>query len=175
MHPAVMDYVALVLRRHPSHRDGPVVELGSYNMNGGVRALFAPRAAYVGVDVRPGPGVDVVSPAHLTPARAGQGYAVAVSTEMLEHDPFWCESVGRMVSLVRDGGLVIITAAAPGRGPHGLDFSPHYRNIAPQELRTALLGAARAQGRRLTSLEVRLDPRRPMDVQASAIVEGPCR
>ena len=40
-----------------------VLECGSYNVNGSVRDLFAVRE-YIGLDWRPGPGVDVVNLVH---------------------------------------------------------------------------------------------------------------
>ena len=66
-----------------------------------------------------------------------------ISTEMLEHDPHWRESVQRMIELVKGrtsfglGGTLIITCAAPGRGEHELACSPlpeYYQEIGGAEL-----------------------------------------
>ena len=40
-----------------------VLEIGSYNVNGSIRAFF-PNANYTGVDLCDGPGVDIVSSGH---------------------------------------------------------------------------------------------------------------
>ena len=104
-----------------------VLECGSYNVNGSVRGLFAARE-YIGLDWRPGPGVDVVSLVH--EYQPGRRFDTVISTEMLEHDPHWRESVQRMIELVKGrtpfglGGTLIITCAAPGRGKHELACSP---------------------------------------------------
>ena len=55
----------------------------------------------------------------------GRHFDTVISTEMLEHDPHWRESVQRMIELVkaervRLGRPLIITCAAPGRGEHEL-------------------------------------------------------
>ena len=62
--------------------------------------LFAARE-YVGLDWRPGPGVDVVSLVH--EYKPGRHFDTVISTEMLEHDPHWRESVQRMIELVKPG------------------------------------------------------------------------
>ena len=70
-------------------------------------------------------------------------FDTVISTEMLEHDPHWRESVQRMIDLVKGqtpfglGGTLIITCAAPGRGEHELACSPepeYYREIGGTEL-----------------------------------------
>ena len=67
----------------------------------------------------------------------GGSLTPVVSTEMLEHDPHWQASVQRMIELVKPGGTLIITCAAPGRGEHELACSPlaeYYREIGGAEL-----------------------------------------
>ncbi len=130
-----------------------VVEIGSYDMNGSPREVFAPVArSYVGVDHRPGPGVDIVSLAHAyTPA---QPFDLAVCCQMLEHDPFWTLTLVHLAWLVREGGIVIVTCAGPGYVRHELDTSPgydpalpadqhHYRNVSVAEVGEVLRAAAR--------------------------------
>ena len=100
-----------------------VLECGSYNVNGSVRDLFTARE-YVGLDWRPGPGVDVVSLVH--EYQPGRMFDTVISTEMLEHDPHWQRAsiAGVLIELVKGrtpfglGGTLIITCAAPGRGEH---------------------------------------------------------
>jgi SAM-dependent methyltransferase len=118
-----------------------VLELGSYSRNGSVRPLF-PGAAYVGVDVEAGPGVDIV--ADVATLAVEPRFDVVVSTETLEHleDPSTVVQVAH--EALRPGGLLILTAAAPPRKPHRCDGhegdlrGEHYANIEPQELRVML-------------------------------------
>ena len=117
-----------------------VLECGSYNVNGTPRGLFQV-AEYIGLDWRPGPGVDVVGLVHEWPGRPDEYFDTIVSTEMLEHDPHWRESLKRMSDLLASGGYMLLTAAGPGRGPHDVEVAPdgrHYRTLTLADLRAVL-------------------------------------
>lgn len=129
---------------------GKVLEIGSYDVNGSVRNLFVGCSDYVGVDLSPGPGVDMVSFGHeLTlPDRS---FDVCVSAECFEHDPHWAQTFTSMVRLTRPGGIVAFTCATRGRPEHGtrrtrLNESPgtqavgidYYRNLTDQDFEDAL-------------------------------------
>ena len=65
-----------------------LVDLGARDFNGGVRDLFPDAASYVGVDLAPGAGVDVVADAPPTGAQAGEPPPeTVVCCEVLEHAP----------------------------------------------------------------------------------------
>jgi len=114
-----------------------VVEIGSRNVNGTIRGLFA-GAAFTGVDIEPGEGVDVVASGavyvHPTPVD------VVVCTEVFEHTPDAKEIVARAADMLRPGGVFIATMAATGRFPHsavdGGELRPDefYRNVNKYEL-----------------------------------------
>ena len=114
-----------------------VLDCGSSDINGNNRQFFRDNYQYTGVDIAPAPNVDVVTPIHLY--KTDELYDVVLTGEMLEHDKTWKESIRKMISLVRPGGLFIMTCAAPGRPEHGTTqedswASPHtndyYRNIS---------------------------------------------
>lgn len=135
MHQGVIDWFELVrfMYPHPFHGKR-VLECGSYDINGGVRSLFS-NCEYVGLDWREGPGVDVVAFAH--EYKDDSGFDVVVSTEMLEHDPYWDESVINMVELLRRGGDMILSFAGPARPKHEPDISPHadyYAGRDPEDI-----------------------------------------
>lgn len=69
--------------------DGKIVDLGAMNVNGSYRELF-PGGDYVGVDLEPGPGVDVVlSDVYHLPFDDGS-VDLVLSGQMLEHcGQFW--------------------------------------------------------------------------------------
>lgn len=99
-----------------------VLEIGSYDVNGSVRNLFAAAGRYVGVDLVAGPGVDVVRFGHQIDD-PDSSYDVTVSGECFEHDPHWHETFLNMVRLTRPGGLVAVSCASRGRPEHGTSRS----------------------------------------------------
>lgn len=102
-----------------------VIEVGSYDVNGSARAYLESLgpASYVGVDINPGPGVDVLCDAELLPERFGtERFQLLVSTELLEHVRDWRRVLTGMKRLVRPGGLIVITTRSPGFPIHGF---PH--------------------------------------------------
>ena len=110
MNYAVYNYVDAVLQTHPEVQ-GEVLELGSYDVNGSVRPLFANRERfpeYLGVDMREGPGVDRVM---IASEMAFQNkFDTIVSTEMLEHDSrFWRTAVKIYFALKPLGHLIVTT------------------------------------------------------------------
>lgn len=126
-----------------------VVDCGSLDVNGCLRDLFT-ESEYIGVDVRSGQNVDLVSPIHEVPLPDG-AFDTVVSAEMLEHDPYWVESLQRMYALCKPGGWIVLSAAAPGRKEHGTSQHPdagvtygvlpaYYRNISAADLRFAFQG-----------------------------------
>ncbi len=92
-----------------------VIELGSAGAN--IRPLLEhwKPARYVGVDISPGPGVDVVCRVEEAAKRFGDGrFDVVVSTEMLEHVRDWREAVRNIKRLCRPGGRIVLTTRSRG-------------------------------------------------------------
>jgi Methyltransferase domain. len=129
---------------------GRVLEIGSYDVNGSVREIFAGSREYVGVDLREGPGVDRVAFGHeLTLPDAS--FDVSISGECFEHDPYWVQTILNMCRMTRPGGLVAFTCASSGRPEHGTcrtdrQESPgtqeqgldYYRNLTEPDVRQGL-------------------------------------
>src|SRR5688572_11224246 len=81
-------------RKYPDYfHNKKVLEAGSLDINGSIRHFFS-NCWYTGVDVGPGKGVDIVSPIH--EIRAPNEFDVVCSTEMLEHDTYWVDSLSQM-------------------------------------------------------------------------------
>jgi SAM-dependent methyltransferase len=99
-----------------------IIEVGSYDVNGTVRDVFAGHGQYVGVDLTEGPGVDRVGYGHEVDDPDGS-FDLAISGECFEHDPKWRETFENMVRLTRPGGLVAFTCASRGRPEHGTQRS----------------------------------------------------
>lgn len=112
------DFIEIVKRHLPAFFAGArVIEMGSLDINGSVRGHFS-GGTYVGVDLAPGPGVDLVSGAHEIDHPDGS-YDVAISSDCFEHNPCWLETFRNMLRLTREGGLVLFTCASTGYREHG--------------------------------------------------------
>lgn len=110
MHTSVYNWVQnKVVQYDLSYRN--TLEVGSYDVNGSVRPLFD--GEYVGVDMRKGPGVDIVSSGHALPF-PDEYFDVVISTEMLEHDPAFWLSMKEMGRVLKKNGYLIITARGNG-------------------------------------------------------------
>lgn len=114
-----------------------VVEIGCRDINGGVRDLF-PHAVYTGIDIRPGPGVDVVADG--ATYKPMSEVDCVVCCEVLEHTPDAELIVRNCANILDKGGCLIITCAGEGRDPHSaIDLDPirpdeYYANIGEFEL-----------------------------------------
>jgi SAM-dependent methyltransferase len=98
-----------------------VIEIGSYDVNeaaGGIRSIFSAASEYVGVDLAPGPGVDIVCSGHEVDLGSDR-FDIAISSECFEHNPHWRETFINMHRMLRPGGLLIMTCATTGRVEHG--------------------------------------------------------
>lgn len=94
-----------------------ILEVGAHAVNGEIRNLFTSTEDYTGIDLAMGPGVSIVASGH---DYGGTGsYDVAIACEVLEHNPFWLETVFNMIRVTKPGGVVVITCASTGRIEHG--------------------------------------------------------
>lgn len=97
-----------------------VLEVGSLDVNGSVRGdvMALGPAEYVGVDLQPGPGVDVICDAGDLVARFGDNaFDVVISTEMLEHARDWRRIVSNIKRVTRPDGVMIVSTRS-----YGVDF-----------------------------------------------------
>jgi SAM-dependent methyltransferase len=91
---------------------GPILEVGSYQVSGqedlvNLRSLF-PGKPYIGIDVRPGPGVDLVADVEALPqADACIGTAVAMST--FEHVPRFWRGFAEIERVLRPDGAFLVS------------------------------------------------------------------
>ena len=114
-----------------------VVEFGGRNVNGSARDIW-PDARWTSLDLEAGPGVDIVGDATAVPPVVRHKYAMAISTEMLEHCTHPRLAVAHMVEAATD--WVLVTCATDPRAAHSagdggpLKGGEHYRNVEPSEL-----------------------------------------
>lgn len=94
-----------------------VLEIGSADVNGSIRPFFQ-NSNYIGVDISPGKGVDVV----------GYGdkidfgdlkFDLTISCECFEHNPEWVETFQNMYRMTKENGFLVFSCASRGRPEHG--------------------------------------------------------
>lgn len=170
-HPAQRAFVKEMRRKYLGHFiGGNTIDCGSRDINGNNRRYFRRNLfnwvgmnTYIGIDVEYGENVHVVGAVHevlpiiasyptkYLPKGRVDGPTwppdIVISTEMLEHDQHWRESLLAMYQVLRPGGLLLITAAGIGRAEHGTKMcepsaSPgtldYYHNISNDMFRSIL-------------------------------------
>lgn len=92
-----------------------ILDIGSMDVNGSLRTDAPAGANYVGVDLAPGRGVDLVVEPYAFPF-ADESFDAIVSTSCLEHDPcFWLTFLEAVRLLAPTGALYL---SAPSNGPY---------------------------------------------------------
>ena len=98
------------LERLHSLPSGDVVELGSRARSGIIRrTLLPPHLGYVGVDILPGPNVDIVADAHeLSAALAKRRFVAVIALSVFEHLAMPWKVVLEINKVLSEGGLVFV-------------------------------------------------------------------
>lgn len=117
-----------------------VLEIGSLDVNSSEQGLnlytLFPGAQYTGIDIADGPGVDIVCGA--ADYDGAGAYDLVISTEAMEHTPRPLDIIECAWRSLQAGGVLLITAAGPGRERHNCDGTAysgveHYANITPDQ------------------------------------------
>lgn len=113
------------LRRYEVYNKN-VLEVGSYDVNGSLRRpildLWHP-VKYVGVDIIPGPGVDIISNAeNLEKILNYNSFDVVISTELLEHVKDWRKVISNIKNICKPKGVILITTRSYGFPYHGYPY-----------------------------------------------------
>ncbi|MGI8425596.1 MAG: class I SAM-dependent methyltransferase [Actinomycetota bacterium] len=160
MHPAVRDFVSEIARRFEPRPPYALLEIGSLHVNGGIRDLWPGAEPYIGLDISPGQGVDIVADARSW--IKDRNYNVVVATEVLEHVDNWEQVVHTAHEALAPGGLFVMTCATTGRPPHGAHGSPeplngeYYSNVGLGEFAQVVdeLGFAECELRQTTGFDL---------------------
>src|SRR5471032_185570 len=97
-HPEQIDFIKKASAAFPQFFvGGRVLEIGSLDINGSARAHFK-ADEYIGLDVGPGPGVDIVCEGQKYDA-PDSSFDTVLSCECLEHNPYWAETIENMFRL----------------------------------------------------------------------------
>ena len=145
MHKAVRIFFEKIKRQLPNYFNGnSVLDCGSLDINGNNRFLFN-NCQYLGIDIVDGKNVDCVTRIH--EYNPNKLFDTIISSEMLEHDEFYANSLYNMYTLLKSKGLLVFTAAGTNRPEHGTTNhhpgdSPlthnYYKNITASMIAIAL-------------------------------------
>lgn len=110
------EYVRIFAKKHKGRITGNVLEVGSYNVNGALRETLP---ITVGIDMRDGPGVDVVVSACSLVAEFGiESFDCVCSADALEHIEDWKTAMQQMWDVLKPSGVLLLTMANPDKGRH---------------------------------------------------------
>lgn len=147
MHPTAYGLGTLFLQFH-GRAGQRILEVGSANETGGLRELCPEGATWIGVDQRPGAGVDVVSSSHALPFE-DESFDLVVSSSCLEHDPMFWITFLEVARVLRQGALAYLNV--PAKGPYHA-FPVDCWRFYP-DAGEALAQWARRSGREMKMLE----------------------
>lgn len=103
-----------------------VLDIGSLDINGNNRYLFE-NCNYTGIDLAEGQNVDIVCKGHEFKSKTK--FDLIISTECLEHDKYWKETLTNAYHLLKKDGMLLFTCATTGREEHGT--SSHHGFASP--------------------------------------------
>lgn len=120
----IVMFVARSLAGEFEGREGlRVIDVGSYSTFDGFRPLVDLHGGfseYVGVDLKEGPGIDVVCEAERLIERFGEeSFDLVIATELIEHVKDWRLVVSNLKRICTPGGIIIVTTRS-----HGYVFHP---------------------------------------------------
>jgi FkbM family methyltransferase len=120
MHSTAYEEVRKFVSRLSQDSPLAIADIGAYDVNGCLRPLFTnPGWSYTGIDVSPGPNVDIVVGHDHWPNIADETYDVLVSVSTLEHTKHPWLVVQEMFRITKKGGIACIVA------PYGWEHHAH--------------------------------------------------
>ena len=135
MHATSKLEMAYLLRTHVGGlRAVTVLDIGSLDVNGTYRDIIPWGWQYIGLDVRAGPNVDMVTEVENVFPIDDDSVDVAISGQCLEHVANDIALVSEMYRVLQPGGLCLLTA--PEAWPN--HYPPDYRRYSPGQMRALL-------------------------------------
>lgn len=108
MHNSSMIEMNNLLKKYGSH--GLCLDVGSMNINGTYKALVPLTYVYLGLDLEPGPNVDLVSKKPYDWPSDNDMFDLIISGQCLEHVEDTHKWIQEVYRICKPGGLVIIIA-----------------------------------------------------------------
>jgi hypothetical protein len=87
------------------------LDIGAYNVNGSVKNAISGYKKFTGIDMRPGPGVDLVLNAHnLDTVWKEPTFDFVSCCEMIEHDLMFWKTKEQIDKVLKVGGWFLLTS-----------------------------------------------------------------
>jgi hypothetical protein len=115
MHPSALSSALTFFDEYVDKPDARVLELGSASIDGSIRDHLPNSLQWTGVDLEPGPGVDVVLADPYELPFASKSFDVSVSTSVFEHNEMFWLSFLELVRITTDGGLIYLCSPSNGK------------------------------------------------------------
>jgi SAM-dependent methyltransferase len=114
MHDTAYDLGRLFFATYVGDREVSILEIGSLNVNGGLRDFIRPGWSYIGADQVAGDGVDIIIAGGVSLPFPDASFDVVVATSVLEHDEFFWETFAELARVLRGGGNIYINSPSNG-------------------------------------------------------------
>jgi SAM-dependent methyltransferase len=172
-HKEQMHFVWEIWKKFPEFfQNTKVLEIGSLIIEKPAisRNIFT-NCEYIGIDINPGPGVDVVTLGHLYDA-PDETFDMVMSCECFEHDMYYEKTISNMIRLLKPGGLMFFTCATTGRPEHGTknstpqdspftsqikEWDNYYKNLTETDIRNISYFSKNMHGHYFASFEASND------------------
>lgn len=116
MHTTALRFARLFFRTYVP-APATILDIGAMDLNGSLRPLAPPGSTYIGIDVRPGPGVDLVLDDPYVLPFASRSIDVCVSNSCFEHAEFFWLLYLEILRVLKPTGLFYLNVPSSGR-PH---------------------------------------------------------
>lgn len=124
--PFVLFAAEIIKDEFGSHDGLSALEVGSYDIQGGFRALTDLHGGfreYIGVDLREGPGIDVVCEAERLVESFGESrFDLVIASELLEHVRDWPAVLSNLKNVCKPNGVILISTRSRGHPYHASPY-----------------------------------------------------
>jgi len=99
-----------------------VLDIGSHDYNGNFSPIVKnlKPSKFIGIDIIPGPGVDIVCSGEEVVEKFGKNsFDVVVASELMEHARNWREVISNIKNVCKTNGIIFITTRSKGFRLHG--------------------------------------------------------
>jgi len=131
MHESSEKLMGYFVDKYLAGKGGVVVDLGSYDVNGTHRTLFDRKWNYVGIDIRFGPGVDVVLKDPYNWGIPDNRVDVLISDQTFEHIEYPEKTMLEIARILKPRSYCCIIAPTKG-DPH--DYPEWFGNMSIEKL-----------------------------------------